>query len=364
MKINVLYLIDSLEYGGAEKQLIELIENIDKTQHNLHLCCLKPSGSLYDDIDIPKFTLNFKGFSNLNILVIANGLASYIKDNNIQIVQTFFQDPFLLAALSKFFCRTKLIGTFLDLGFWRSPFESFKMRFSYRFFSGFIANSEAVKKHFVDTDHLNHEKVKVIYNGFDFSKVENLSGEKDKAPGYCIGIVANLNRKVKRVDDFIRAAALVKKKCPESYFIIAGDGHLKSELHALAKQLGIGQAVRFLGRIANPLDFVKQMDVGVICSESEGFSNSIIEYMACAVPVVVTDVGGNPELVHDGENGFLVPVGVPEQLADKICKILVDPSMSQQMGEKNRHAIREKFSIAGMAENHARYYRKVLADKK
>lgn len=361
MKINVLYLIDRLDYGGAEKQLVELINSIDTENYGVHLCCLKPSGPLYDELSVLKETIPFKGFGRLSIIGSVGCLARYIQENDIHIVQTFFQDPFLLAALTKLRCRFKLLGTFLDLGFWRTPSENFKMRFAYRFFDGFIANSQAVKQHFVDTDGLASEKVHVIYNGFDFQKVEEWTREDNAPEKLRVGIVANLNRPVKRIQDFIEAAAIVYEKYPNTSFLIAGDGHLKTELQALAASRGIGSVVDFLGRIPNPLDFVRLLDVGVLCSESEGFSNSIIEYMACEVPVVATNVGGNPELVIDGENGYLTPVGQPRIIAEKINRLLGDDALRRQIGEKNRGKIKQEFSLAVLADKHEKLYREIVS---
>ncbi|GAB6910001.1 putative Glycosyl transferase, gt4A [Desulfosarcina cetonica] len=360
MKVNVLYMIDALDYGGAEKQLVELIRNLNTKQYIPHLCCLKPSGSLYSTLEIPKITLPFNGFANWNLITAIRTLVSYIKEYDIRIVQTHFQDPFLLAAMSRPFCHTKLVGTFLDLGFWRTPWETLKMRFTYPFFNAFIANSQAVKKHFTDTDGIRPEKIRVIYNGFDFKQVAGLKRPEKSDGEFRIGIVANLNRPVKRVDDFIRAAKLVYSEFPRSRFVIAGDGHLKSDLQAQAVSLGIGADVEFLGRIPNPLDFIRNLDVGVICSESEGFSNAIIEYMACGVPVVVTNVGGNPELVTENENGFLFPVGDYITMSERICSVLRDKKLRRCMGNKNRSKIKQEFSVTGLARNHEAYYHYLL----
>ena len=85
------------------------------------------------------------------------------------------------------------------------------------------------------------------------------------------------------------------------------------ELRALAGKLGVGGRVIFTGGVERPSRYIRRFDVAVLCSESEGFSNAIIEYMADARPVVCTDTGGNPELVRDGVNGYLVPVGTPRR---------------------------------------------------
>ena len=101
----------------------------------------------------------------------------------------------------------------------------------------------------------------------------------------------------------------------------------------------------FLGKQENTLPIIRQFDVGVICSESEGFSNSIIEYIYCGVPVVCTDTGGNGEIIIDEETGYLVPVGDTEKLAGSICRVINNPNESAQMAKKARDDILGKYNM-------------------
>jgi glycosyltransferase involved in cell wall biosynthesis len=230
------------------------------------------------------------------------------------------------------------------------------MRMAYPFFAGFIANSHAVKDHFVQVDGIRPDKFEVIYNGIDLNSVRPRDPhEFDNRPPV-VGIVANLNRPVKRVQDFIQAAAMVHLLCPKVRFVVVGEGHLRGLLEELGDALGLKNCLTFTGRLENPLEVVRSFQVGVITSETEGFCNAIVEYMACGVPVVATAVGGNPHLVRDGENGFLVSIAHPEEIAGKIMLLLRSPEMRARMGSVNREKIASEFTATRMVRTHETYY--------
>ncbi|MDD2736003.1 MAG: glycosyltransferase [Desulfuromonadaceae bacterium] len=360
--INVLYIIDSLTHGGTEKQVAELIRHLDRTRVQPHLCTLKPSSGLYDELDIPKICLDFSSFGSIAVVGVLRNLSRFISDNRIDIVQTFFQDPFLLAAMIKPFHRIKLIGSFRDLGFWRTKAESRKMHFACRFFDGYIANSQAVKDHFVAQDNLTPDRVAVIYNGFDISAIP-ARHSLDTTTSSIVGIVANLNRPVKRVQDFVTAAATVHKKRPDTSFVIVGGGHLQPELEALAAALGIGHCTTFTGMVANPLDYIASFSVGVITSETEGFCNAIIEYMACGVPVVASRVGGNPELIVEGVNGYLYGSGDCNELASVILRLLADSADRERIAVTNAPTVSRRYSISAMVSTTCCYYESIMTRK-
>lgn len=359
--INILYIINNLSYGGTERQLAELIRRLDRSRFRPHLCTLNTSEKLYDELDVPKLFLDQAKFGHRSMLRRAFALSRYVRENRIRIIQTFFQDPFLLAAMIRPFHRVRMVGTFRDLGFWRKPSETWKMRLTYPFFAGFIANSYAVKEHFVRTDGIDGNRIEVIYNGFDCASIPETVPGGGAGDLPVVGIVANLNRRVKRVEDFIQAAAMVKEKVPGVRFVIVGDGPLRGELESLAGSLGLNGSIRFTGRISNPLDEVRQFTIGVLTSETEGFSNAIIEYMAFGIPVIATDTGGNPELVTEGENGYLVPVGDCVVMAERIVNLLTDRACRAWIGETNWEKIRNKFSWSAALERQCDYYEKLVA---
>lgn len=360
MPVNILYIIDSLAYGGTEKQLLQLIKNLDLSRFNPHLCTLKTSESLFDELNIPKICLNFVSFAHPSILKSIILLSIFIKKNQIQIVQTYFQDPFLLGIIAKFFNQIKLIGTFRDLGFWRTTCETRKMRLAYPFFSGFLANSEAVRNHFIQVDNIKPEKIQVIYNGVNLQNFLPKSPNSFQDMPFIVGIVANLNRPVKRVQDFIQAAAIAQQNYRDIRFIIVGEGYLRTKLQQLASSLGLDQTIIFTGSIQNPVELIRNFHIGVLTSETEGLSNAIIEYMATGLPVVATNVGGNLELISDGENGFLVAPADPYKLAEKMIYLANNRSLCLKMGEKNIEKILKKFPISVMVNKYSTYYESLM----
>ncbi len=358
--VNVLYIIQYLGHGGTERQLVELMLGLDKSRFCPHLCTLTPSEGLFEELSVPKIDLQFQSFGHPSIFSKLRQLSAFIREHNIHIVQTFSQDPFLIAAMVKPWHGFKLVGSFRDLGFWRTKAAVFKMRSAYPFCDMFIANSHAVKDFFVRADRLNADHIEVIYNGINVA--EELSAHDNatlKSPPF-VGIVANFNRPVKRVDDFIRMAALVSHDWPETRFVVVGEGPMRDELEKLSRSLGIEKDVQFTGQLTNPLDYVRSFRVGVITSETEGLCNAILEYMALGVPVVATATGGNPELIHDGENGFLVAVGDTEQMAKKVGILLKDEILRSQMGVANLKRVADSFSLPRMVAKHESLYERIL----
>jgi glycosyltransferase involved in cell wall biosynthesis len=254
----------------------------------------------------------------------------------------------------------KLIGAFRDLGFWRTPVALGKMRLAYPFFDGFIANSHAVKDFFAHADRLCADNIEVIHNGIEITERRGALVDVDGNHTPLIGIVANCNRHVKRVDDFIRTAHLVHRKLPEARFMVVGDGEMRQELQQLSRSLGLEEVLTFTGRVTNPLDFIRRFDVGVITSETEGLCNAILEYMAFGVPVVATAAGGNPELVKDGENGYLLPIGDIEQMAEKICLLLQNKSLHSRIHFANLQKVTDDFSLSRMIAKHEAFYERIL----
>jgi len=102
--------------------------------------------------------------------------------------------------------------------------------------------------------------------------------------------------------------------------------------------------VIFTGPHDEPYSLIKSFDIGVLASDSEGLSNAILEYMAAAIPVVATAVGGNPELVQDGVNGYLVAPGNPEALGDAVIRLLADPGLRRRFGAAGRALVDSRFA--------------------
>lgn len=175
---------------------------------------------------------------------------------------------------------------------------------------------------------------------------------------YCVGIIANM-REVKRVDLLIKSAkSLVSQGVHAKYYIL-GDGTLRNELEHLVSELGLGKWVYFLGKDYDRQRLLSALDIGVITSDSEGFSNAIMEYMASGIPVVASDVGGNLELIRDEENGCLFSAGDEEDLSDKLRSLIRDPVKRKRCGQRALSDIMP-FDWKYRTEELLRYYQELL----
>jgi glycosyltransferase involved in cell wall biosynthesis len=139
---------------------------------------------------------------------------------------------------------------------------------------------------------------------------------------------------------------------------------LKESLRTQAAALGLAPHAFFTGRCAHVPELLAVSAVCVLSSSgTEGFSNSIIEYMSAARPVVATDIGGAREAIVEGETGYIVPPGDERAMADRIISLLRDPERAEQMGERGLQVVKEKFSCAAQVERVESLYERLLAQK-
>jgi glycosyltransferase involved in cell wall biosynthesis len=172
-----------------------------------------------------------------------------------------------------------------------------------------------------------------------------------------ICLVANI-RPIKRIGDLVLAAAQLLQACPQTRFWIVGDvpdTPYARDLVDLPNRLGIQDRVTFLGKTGDPLQLVKRCQIGVLTSESEGLSNSIMEYMACGLPVVCSDVGGNPELVRHDENGYLFEAGDIVGLTASLIELCRNPGKRVAMGQSGQQRARD-FNVKVVVDKHEQLY--------
>jgi glycosyltransferase involved in cell wall biosynthesis len=160
--------------------------------------------------------------------------------------------------------------------------------------------------------------------------------------------------------DLVDAFAEVSRPAPAAVLLIAGDGRLREPLVARAAERGVAGRVRFLGNRGDVPDLMEAADVFVLSSVREGLSVTLLEAMRAGRPAVVTDVGGNPEVVVDGETGRVVPVGDPAALARAISGLLADPAIARRMGEAGRERWRSRFTAERMVRETEALYRRFL----
>jgi glycosyltransferase involved in cell wall biosynthesis len=376
LKPTVLHIIDSFESGGTERQAIQLVRLLHEGGHcEVHLACLQNKGSLRAEADnlglgkIAEYPLT--SFHDLNFVSQLRRLRSFLQEKRIDVVHThdFYTNIFGMAAARTAGVRARIASKRETEGF-RSPLQKRVERGAFRLAHRVVANSDAVRARLI-SEGVHSEKIVTLYNGLELERVDAPAGlGRDEALSHLnvkaesrrrfVTIVANLNHAVKDHPTFLQAAAQVRAKISDAAFLIAGEGELLPRLRDLAAQLGLESDVFFLGRCENIAQLLFASDVCVLSSTAEGFSNAILEYMAAARPVVVTDVGGAREAVVSGETGYVVPPRDVEAMAEGIIGLLSERKKAEAMGRRGRQRVVDLFSTRRQLEGTLKLYADVL----
>ena len=354
--IRIAFLVDQIatERAGTERQLLELIKRLNPELFEPHLVVLRATEWTRKEHDLIIHNLEYKGLLKKDMLGTIRRLKRLQREKGFDVIHTFFSDSVFVAWLSKAFLspRPVLLSSRRDMGLaedepWYHKLYRLLLPLVNNAYDGIVVNSKILAKWVHRRERVSWDKIKVIPNGIDIPWKKEAKPElfkKEKADVW-IGIVANL-KPIKRIDVFLEAFRCLKNNCGDMNVkaIILGDGHLKEQLINLARGLNLLSNVFFMGSVSNVVAYLQNVDIGVLSSDREGLSNAILEYMACALPVVATNVGGNSELVGNGINGFLVPPADPGAMGKALHTLVKSSDLRKKMGEASICKVKEKYT--------------------
>jgi L-malate glycosyltransferase len=354
--IKILFCIDALVRGGTELQLLGLIDRLDRSRFSPHLLTIRPTPAELNPDNCPHLEWNVPRLLAPGGVRDTIRLARYLRREKFDVVQTFFQDSTIFGGVAARLAGVPVrLACFRDLGFWRTRNQALLLHRVYPMMTGFLSNAAVVKRNFVEHDGLRADDITVIYNGIETSA---LPWVEHTGPTLHIGIVGNLTRHVKRTDLFIKAAAMVSR-IPGGENVtwhIIGDGDFRTDFENLARAEGIADQVVFTGRISDVAGYLEKLQVGVLCSDSEGFSNALLEYMFKGCACVATDVGGNSEAIEDMKTGLLVPPDNAEALAVALGQLVTDPVLRQSLAGRARQFVAAEFNWEKCVAEHESVY--------
>lgn len=374
-KIIIAFVIDFLATrdgltGGTERQLIELVNHLDPDRFRPMLFCLQEfvNVPLWGSIKCEKYVLDVYSLASVQGLRSLASFVRFLHRNKVDIVQTYFHDSTIFGVSASTLAGVKnTITCRRDAGFWHGKTLLKNLSLTNRFTDRILVNCNAVKEAVTNHEHVNPNKIDVIHNGlelqaFDMQAPVSLQDEYDdiEKEDTIIGMVANYNREVKRADLFIMAASEVLKHYKNVKFLLIGEGKLEGKLKKLIRELNLDGRVILGGKKDPAIPYIKSFDIGVLTSDSEGFSNVLLEYMAAGIPVVATDVGGNGELVVHSQTGFLAKKGDPQDMSRAICLLLLDRMLAAAMGRRGREIVEEKYSWHVCIEHLQNYYTELV----
>ena len=367
---HVLLVVDQFPraLGGGERIVLKLASLLPRYGYRVSILtfAVHPQSPALDAPPCPVYILPLRRTYDLTALKGAFTLRRFIRENDVRIVQTFFESSDLWAGfVTRSMTRAKLVWSRRDMGILRTGKHHAAYRLMRRMPHAVFAVSDLVRQHCIEVDGIPPGRVKTIYNGLNLADWLNSKERPSRPSIHPLVTTAGNIRLVKGHDIFIRAAAIVVKQFPSAVFSIAGEVLEPSyfeELQQLIRALNLSQYFTFAGGVTKLRGHLAAAEIFVLPSRSEGFSNSIIEAMAVGLPVVATNVGGNAEAVEDSVSGYIVPSEDPPALASAILRLLASPQQAREMGEAGKRIAAEKFTNEAMMDSTTAAYAALLHD--
>ncbi|TCI04439.1 glycosyltransferase [Corallincola luteus] len=358
-QLNIAYLIDSLgnPNAGTEGQFIKLVQGMSQRGHQVKVYALRQSDYLTSgELGVEVEFLDVTRMASPKALWKMFCLGRRLRAQNTQLVQTFFNDASVIAPFFLKWAGCRVMISRRDMGFWYSANLLKLLRWNRRWVDAAVVNSKAVGEQTALAEHIPAERVHVIYNGY--APPAETQSDVELPAGPVIGIVANI-RPIKRMQDAVAALGALCGEFPDLQLVIVGGGD-PAELQSQAEQLGVAKLLHCVGGQSAPQDYIRRFDIALLCSESEGFSNAIIEYLQWGKPVVCSRTGGNPEIIEHGKNGYLYDVGDVDALVEHLRKLLADHEGYKKMSQYALSSVASRFSMSQMLGNHELLYRQLL----
>ncbi len=372
-KIKILFLITDFKLGGAQSVMTNLVKNINQEEFIPFVACLFGGNTtIAKELRAKGIIVKDLGMTHFWRVDALWRLYRLIKQQKVQILHASLFHASIAARIIGKMARVPIIISWRHNIFHGSYGREVISKLTSFLDDAVTAVSLEAKNAEIKSSRLNKDKIQVIYNGVstekfclneyrNFKKLKHEIGIKDYELN--IGYIGRINP-VKSIDTLLEAFMILSKsENKDMSLLIVGEGETRNKLKNLSISLGIMQEVYFLGSRNDVPQILSTLDIFVLPSKSEGMPMVILEAMAAGLPVVATNVGGTPEVVIDGETGFLVPPGDPQALADVIKKLMDDPELRRKFGKAGRERVEKHFTIEETVRKTEELYLRLLKEK-
>ncbi len=375
---TVVLVVSNLEYGGTQRQVVELTNGLDTTRFDVHVCSLSEHVPLAAGLRRRERCLHVIPKRWSFDLTVVLRLAQLLKRLHAEVVHGFLFDADLAARLAGRLAHcTAVFGSERNADYCIKRRQLLAYRMTRRFVDMVIANSRAGAVFHARMVGHDASQYRVIHNGVDVSRfapcdAQVVRRELGIRPGEdVVGMFASFKRQ-KNHPLFFAAARRVLAARPATRFLLVGDelhrglhgsDEYKREMSLLVDRLELREHCIFAGNREDVTPLYCACDVTVLPSLHEGTPNVLLESMACGVPVITTNVSDNAFLVPDGKVGYVVPLGGESVLADRICELLMDDSHRRTLGRAAREWAGREFSTTVAARQTEDAYEQALARK-
>jgi glycosyltransferase involved in cell wall biosynthesis len=369
--IRVLHVIDSLSVGGAERLLLGLAEHVDRERFEFHICAvhvlrgnkLRPR---FEQLNLPVHVIGARKLADPNVLV---SVARYVREHQIDIIHTHLVAADIVGRMAGRITGCPVISTLHNIPYQYNLEKGARRllgRVTARYLTHrLVAVAKCVEQGFIEDWGIPRERISTIYNAVPMEQLLPIpvGTPPDNADhGPVITSVAGLIPS-KAHANLLQAFSLVLKQRPDARLNLVGQGRLEQQLKDQAAALGIAERVNFAGVSHDIPGVLSKTDIFVLASTFEGLPLAAVEAMAAARPVVLSNVGGNPELAQDGVHGRLVPPNDVQALADALLELLNDEERRLEMGRAGRARVQHDFSMTTFTAQHEALYSSVWKER-
>ncbi len=358
----------TLEVGGAETLLVNLVRRMDRDRFAPELCCLKAPGSLGRMLakEMPVFDSLLRGKYDLRVW---GRLARLFRARRIDAVVTVGAgDKMFWGRLAARRAGVPVVCSALHSTGWPDGVGRLN-RLLTPLTDMFIAVAAPHGRHLVEVEGFPDARVRVIGNGVDVDRFYPrgpdlaLASELQIPLGAPVAAIVAALRPEKDHEMFLQVAAILRRQFPDAQFLVIGDGPLRARLEERARQLAITDCVRFLGVRDDVPALLGLATVVLLTSENEANPVSILEALACGKPVIATRVGSVPETVLDGRVGFLVEPKDAAGMAERVATLFADRALAERFGATGRQHVVAHGSLERMVWGYEQLLTELFAQK-
>jgi len=359
----VLLMVRELNLGGSERQMAEIAKALDRSQFDPRAGCFRPAGLRGEELRAAGVPIVQFPVPSLASVKGALRIAAYVREQRIGLVHTFDMPANLYAVPA-----ARMAGSAVVVSSQRAdrrlmqPLYHHGLRVTDHLVDGIVVNCEFIRRHLRDDEKVPAGLIHLCYNGIDtgtFSPVRGPRPEALRDASLVVGVVCVL-RPEKGLETLLDAFAEVHDIEPGMKLAVVGSGPCLADLQERARSLGILEQCVFEPATPRVAAWLAGMDIFVLPSISEALSNSLMEAMACGCAVAASRVGGNPELVTDGETGMLFAPRDPAALAQILRVLIRDPALRQALASNASRAIASRFSLSAAARRMGEIYAALL----
>lgn len=363
-KVKILHVTFNMGIGGTEQVIRQIVENSDAERFQHEILCIDGTiGALGQELQARGLYIESTQRKAGTDLKLAGFIRRYIKRREINVLHCHQYTPYFYGVLGSLFTKSKVI--FTEHGRFYPDRHSTKRRLINPLLALASTHLTAISQSTADAlskyEYLRKDKIKVIYNG-----IQDLDGQvqsrevlldelKLPADYRYIGTISRLEP-IKNQAMMINAFYIVKQEFADLKIVLIGDGAKMQDLKKLAISLGIEKDVIFTGFLDNPQCYIGLFEIFLLSSFSEGTSMTLLEAMSMSRPCVVTDVGGNPEIVVHGKTGLIAPSDDVDVFSRSIIQLLLDEEKMDEFGKSGRQRFLKYFSVTRMIEKYQSLY--------